>query len=257
MTNEELVERIQAGEKDKIGELWEQVHRFVAKQARNTLTEMGCTGGVTFDDFYNSGFLALLQAVRTFKSDGKSFLGWLAYYLKTAFAEASGFRTVRDRNDPLRCYASLSFYLGDDKNSGMMSDVTADPEGEAMLEAVEERIFAEQLRDAVQAVLDDIPTEQSAVIRKRYLENLTQEQTGQELGVDKNEVVRKEEAALRLLRRGRYASKLRPFYDYNYYSGTGLGSFLRTGISVQEKYVLAREKLEQKAARAAEREDPN
>lgn len=253
MTDEELVFAIQAGEKEKIGELWEQVHRFVAKQARNTLTEMGCTGGVTFDDLYNSGFLALLQAVRTFKKDGKSFLGWLAYYLKTAFAEASGFRTVRDRKDPIRFSASLSSSLTEDENSSVLSDVTADPEGEAMLEAVEERIFAEQLRDAVRDVLDDIPTEQSTVICKRYLEGLTQERTGQELGIDKNEVVRKEEAALRLLRRGRYAAKLRPFYDYNYYSGTGLGSFLRTGISVQEKYVLAREKLEQKAARAAER----
>lgn len=236
MTNEELVERIQAGENEHIGTLWNQIHNFAAKQARLRLVEIGRSCGVEFDDLYNSSFFALVKAVQTFKHEaGTKFITWFGYYLKTAFAEASGFRTVRDRNDPIRCYASLSFYLGDDENSGMMSDVTADPEGETMLEAVEERIFAEQLRDAVRDVLDDIPTEQSAVIRKRYLENLTQERTGQELGIDKNEVVRKEEAALRLLRRGRYAAKLRPFYDYNYYSGTGLQSFLRTGISVQEK----------------------
>ena len=257
MTNEEIVKRIQAGEESLLCTLWEQVHRFVAYKVKHALVEMGCSGGVTFDDLYNAGYLALVKAAGTYKGDKAKFTTWLAFYLQTAFAEASGYRTMRDKNDPIRFADSLSSPVGDDDNDGTLSDLAPDPNAEALLESVEDRIFAEQLREAVRTVLDDIPDEQSIVIRKRYLEGLTQAQTGQELGVDGNEVAKKEEAALRLLRRGRYSAKLRPFYDYNYYSGTGLGSFLRTGISVQEKYVLAREKLEQEAARAAEREDPN
>ena len=41
MTNEELVALIQAGERDKLPELWEQVERFVALQANRLLHAMG------------------------------------------------------------------------------------------------------------------------------------------------------------------------------------------------------------------------
>ena len=41
MTNEELVALIQAGERDRLPELWEQVERFVAWKASKLLTVMG------------------------------------------------------------------------------------------------------------------------------------------------------------------------------------------------------------------------
>ena len=54
MTNEELVALIQAGERDKLPELWEQVERFVALQANRLLHAMGpdkaALAGVEFGD---------------------------------------------------------------------------------------------------------------------------------------------------------------------------------------------------------------
>ncbi len=45
MTNEELVELIQGGERELLPELWAQVERFVAQQARHRLVLSGGLGG--------------------------------------------------------------------------------------------------------------------------------------------------------------------------------------------------------------------
>lgn len=51
MTNEELVALIQAGERDRMPELWEQVERFVANRANRLLIRsQGGLIGVDFDD---------------------------------------------------------------------------------------------------------------------------------------------------------------------------------------------------------------
>lgn len=44
MTNEELVELIQGGERELLPELWAQVERFVAQQARHRLVLSGGSG---------------------------------------------------------------------------------------------------------------------------------------------------------------------------------------------------------------------
>lgn len=67
MTNEELVVRIRAGEQHLMGELWEQVEGLIKWKARRIMTILDSTGinsGVEFDDLYQSGYLALVAAVK-------------------------------------------------------------------------------------------------------------------------------------------------------------------------------------------------
>lgn len=52
MGNEELVALIQDGERDRLSELWEQVERFVALQARRRVLFSGGLGGVEVDDLW-------------------------------------------------------------------------------------------------------------------------------------------------------------------------------------------------------------
>ena len=70
MSNEELVALIQAGERDKLLELWTQVDRFVLWRAGKWLASPSLKGkgGVELDDLYQSGYLALLEAVDSFDS---------------------------------------------------------------------------------------------------------------------------------------------------------------------------------------------
>ena len=68
MTNEELAVEVQAG-RAGYGGLWEQVRRFIGRQAFRWLTLYSglCAGaGVELDDLMQCGFLALQDAVKAF-----------------------------------------------------------------------------------------------------------------------------------------------------------------------------------------------
>ncbi len=74
MTNEELVALIQSGERARMGELWEQAERFVSRQAGKRARALNGFGGVTEEDLYQSGYLALVAAVDSF--DRRYRAGW-------------------------------------------------------------------------------------------------------------------------------------------------------------------------------------
>ncbi len=118
MTNEELVARIQGGERARMGDLWEQVERFVSMQTGRRARALAGFGGVTEEDLYPSGYLALVAAT------GRSFVSWLALALKTAFAEATGYRTKK--RDPLSYSASLDMTL-DDESGATLGDLQRIP----------------------------------------------------------------------------------------------------------------------------------
>ena len=68
MTNEELAVMIQNGRTEAILPLWEQVERFVAKQA-NKWEQAWTTRRVEFEDLYQSGFIAMMKAAQTYDPD--------------------------------------------------------------------------------------------------------------------------------------------------------------------------------------------
>lgn len=241
MSNEEMAIRICLGETELLGPLWDSVERFVRKQAIRIARELGGRFGVDAEDLYQCGYFAMLAAVETYRGEG-SFIGWLAFYLKTAFAEAAGYRTQRTKNDPLQNAISLSTPLGNEEDSGTLADVTADPSGEAILESVEERLWRKQLRGAMASVMGELPEDQSAVLQQRYYNQQTLAATGEALGIKSEEVRKLEIQGLRALRHYKLARKIRPFYDFDYYSGNGLGSFRSSGMSIQERYVTQMEK---------------
>ena len=128
MTNEELVALIQGGARDKLPELWAQVERFVAVQAHKRLVLSAALGGVEFGDLYNAGYLALVAAVDSFDPGaGCSFISWLTLALKTAFAEAGGYRSRKQARDPLHRAGSLDVPVGEDEDSATLGDFQADP----------------------------------------------------------------------------------------------------------------------------------
>ena len=74
MGNEELVARIQAGEKELIPQLWEQVEKFISQQAGKRARQLNGYGGVAEDDLYQTGFIGLLDAVQSYDGwQGMSF----------------------------------------------------------------------------------------------------------------------------------------------------------------------------------------
>lgn len=242
MTNEELVSRIQNGETDLMYQLWAQVEKFVYWKAKSAAFAFNGNGGVSIDDLYNTGYIAMVEASNTYKPIGMNFLSWFAYYLKTAFAEASGFRTEKAKNNPLQNAVSLSHPLGDGDSDGTISELIPDPESDLQFESIENQIMADQLSQTFSIILHEIPTEQSETLRKRYFEGKTLDSVAADLNKTAAEIRTLEAKGIRTLRQPRYAIRLQPFYNFDYYYGTGLKYYQNTGTSIQERYVIKAEK---------------
>ena len=95
-------------------------------KARQVLAALDGKGGVELADLVNSGFLAMVAAVESYQPENGAFSTWFMYHLKTAFAETTGYRTRRSRNDPIQCAVSLSTPLSDDGEAGEL-DLTLSP----------------------------------------------------------------------------------------------------------------------------------
>lgn len=205
MTNEELVERVQAGERDTLPVLWAQVERFVARQAWRRLILSGGLGGVEFEDLYDSGYIALVAAADTYDpAAGCSFIGWLSLYLKTAFAETGGYRSRKQALDPLHRAGSLDAPPGNDEEDGTVIDIQEDPAAAQDFRELEHRIYIEQLHDALEAAMKTLPASDRAVLKARYYKG----RTWREIGPSARQA---EERALAYLRRSIAGRRLRQF----------------------------------------------
>lgn len=249
MSNEELVAEIQAGSVELMGQLWDQVTGLVNWKANHIMTALeGCRGrGVEFEDLYQSGYLAMVAAVNTYDPvAGSAFSTWFMYHLKNAFAEATGYRTKKGRQEPLNNYLSLDTPLTDDADSDDLMDVVADPAGLQWRESLEESMWRKQLQEAVGAALSTVPEHYREILRLRYWENMTREDIGNLRGISNERVRQMENKGIRILRQPKTASKLYAFCDFDFYSGTGLGAFRYGGMSVQERYLVVEEERKER-----------
>lgn len=197
MTNEELAQQIQQGERDLILPLWEQVRRFARDRAFRWHRATGGRGGVTLDDLEQEAFIALLEALEGWSEEAGPFLPWYSLRLKAAFTAATAQRTQRDRKDPLQDCLSLDAPLTDrEGNPFTLEDTIPDQRAEDDLNAVEER----DRQEAIRRVLNSLQAEQRRVILLRYYHDMTREQTAQRLHLTKARATTIEAKALRLLR---------------------------------------------------------
>lgn len=236
MTNEELVRQIQNGDKALIPQLWEQVEKFVSQRAGMRSRKLEGFGGATEEDMYQSGFLALIDAIDSFDPEaGKSFVGWLDLHLKTAFAEAGGYRSKRQARDPLHAAGSLYAPLGGDMEDITLADTIQDPQAAQEMEAVEERIWNEQLRKTLTEELGRLPKAERDVVEGKYYMG----RTCREMGPDTQQL---KDRAFRKLRRRpslqRFIGLRTPYYHH-----VGVDSFSSTHTSAVEWIVLERERL--------------
>ena len=243
MSNDELVAAIQAGERDKLEDLWAQVERFVRRQAYRRATD----GAVDHEDLYQSGFLALVKAAESYDPGrGMSFLGWLDYHLTTAFNEAQNYLSDRQRHDPMHRADSLDRPLGEDADSDTLGDITADPDGSQGLEEAEDRLWREELHTALERALEGLPEAEGDALRRRYFTGQTLAQAARETGVSIERVRQRENHGLRALRHPKVSRPLREFIT-PYYLHVGVSRFNTTGMSAVEEIVFRLDRERSKA----------
>ena len=198
MGNEELVQRIQAGERERIPALWAQVERLVHGMAYRRLRGTNGAGGVTVEDLEQAGFLGLLRALDTFNpAAGCKFTTWLVYHVRAAFGAAQGRKA-----DPVDRAASLDAPLDDDADPLVLGDTIPDP---GAAQAVERVGAWDNLHRAVAG----LPDGQRAVIRRRYWMNQTTAEIVAATGIPAKDVRKLEGAAMRALRHPSVSRALR------------------------------------------------
>ena len=229
MTNEELAALIQSGRDDLTATLWKQVKGFVAQQANRWCYAWQGRGGAEFDDLCQVGFLAMLEALRTYNPEkGVKFISWLGTCIKAPFLAAVGCRTERQRRDPIETAASLEAPI-EGAEDLTVGDMVADPLD--CIAAADRRIFIEQLHAALDEALDRLPQEQARAVRWRFYDGLTFAQAA-ELDCTTPDTVRKREAAAMQQLRRKESARLRAFLDERtpFYSVHGVHGVERLAV---------------------------
>ena len=157
VSNEELVVLIQAGDRDRIVELWHQVRRMVYAQA----TRWAGLGGTTVEDLEQAGFIAMLRAVDSYDpSRGTKFSTYLFHRLRAELSAATGYNSKRSWFDPLQSAVSLDAPL-EDSEDATFADFIPDPAAAAEMDSMEVRI-------GVAAILAELPEDQQRAVRCKY-----------------------------------------------------------------------------------------
>ena len=239
MSNEELVMEIQAGRRELLGTLWEQVERFIRRQATN----WPHGGAIDLDDLTQAGYIALVEAVDSYTPErDMKFISWLAYHLKTAFNEASNYRSERQRRDPMHRADSLSRPL-DDEDGGELIDILADPHGLQGLQEADERIWHEELSNALKKAIEGLFVDEREVIRRSYYRGQTTVCVARETAKKAYEVQRVERRALAALRKP--SAGLLAFVEEQtpYFLHVGVARFNATHTSAVEEIVFKRDRM--------------
>ena len=247
MTNEALAAAIKAGDTSLIGDLWEQVKAFVALMAKKRLISADTTV-VDVDDLIQSGFFALLDAVRTFdEAAGCAFTTWLSVHLQKHFSMAMNTRSEKQRNDPLHDADSLQRLIRDDDERTTLGDIQPDKNAQAAFEAVEHRMWTEKLHTALDDLLNDLPQDQREIITGRHYDEMSTEELSRKLDTTTAEIRSQENKGMRELRRSSW--KLRPFVadDLNYFRHVSAAEFSRTQTSAVEVLAILRENAQERS----------
>ena len=127
----------------------------------------------------------------------------------------------------------------EDTTLGELAASAADP-----CEELLDRLEQEELCSILWQCVDSLPGKQPDVIRSRYKDNMTMKQCGQFCGISEAEVRKQQIKALKSLRSGENAKKLRPFLpeDAWIYSGALIGNgverFNHTWTSSTERIAM-------------------
>ena len=205
--------------------------------------------GLTVDDFEQEGFFAVQYAAQTYDPAQGAFTTWLTAAMQRQIQRTltnGHARTVTGEDgkqhttsaDPLNHCTSLDVPLDDeDGGSATLGDLQEDATAAAELDAVEDKLFQEQLHSALEEALAKLTDREADVLRRRYYQQQPLREVGEAYGVTWNRAQQVEKAAMRKLRRN---PNLCRFHDeviqYHAYRGTGFGSWQHSG-SVEEHLI--------------------
>lgn len=228
--NEDLVKQVQCGDRDALPILWEQVHRLAYRIAGRYLALAQRNGGLDIEDLHQCGYLALVEAVKTYKESKGAFSSWYMLYMRRACREALGL-AGRERKEHY-ISTSLETPIAGADESLTLGDALAD---DTLLEPTKGLEMDDMCREVRQAV-EQLPHDQGEMIRQSYFDGCTRVQVGEAMGIRVDQVNSLHRKGLMALRRNHRIQA----YDPGYYRHKGVTAFNSSFTSVVEDAVLSK-----------------
>lgn len=250
MTNEELAERIQAGEKALFADLWKQTENLFRSFCGHwwgLYSERFTERGVVFEDLMQVSFFALVDAVEAYDAEkGFKFTSYLHYPIQNRFNEVLGFRN--NKRDALNGSASLDAPLdGEDPDGATLGDTIKDPGAVEDLNAVDDRAGIEQLRGALKYAERKCSRNQLRVFRLFHYSKIDARRAAAICGVSVGGYYDLLHRAHRAMRRDERLQQLRAeWIGARSYRNTGLTAFRQKGASSVELLVENMERKERR-----------
>lgn len=243
MTNEQLALSAQTGDRVALYDLWGAVRpllfslawRFYQRQGK----ERCASHGVTLEDLQQETFFALCDAVQAYKPEkGYQFTTYLSRATENRFRACMG---IQGKGDALNHADRLERPIPGDEEGREQGDILPDEEAEAALLAVDDQEEQAHFHNVLEQALGELSVVQSAVVRHRFTQKHTRQQTAQALHITPQEVRREEARSLQLLRGKPAVLALRTdFLEGAAYHGTGWFSWYYEQGSVEERLVESR-----------------
>ncbi|MGF7185536.1 RNA polymerase sigma factor (sigma-70 family) [Desulfitispora alkaliphila] len=228
-TNEELAELVKSNDMKAAETLYFQNIGLIKK-----LSYYACNDIEEIEDYLQQSFIILYTAAKKYDpARGAKFSTFLFTFLNGAL---SRYRYQKGVDKGL---ASIDETVHNQTDTNVV-EMLADPEAEFEDDVIEE-VAKEQLKNAVEEILGEIPPDLAQVLRLR-MQDATLKECAAACGVSSERVRQKQRAAEKLLKKPEYADRLRPFYTDDEYLSEGLkrtnySYWKYTGYSSTEKAV--------------------
>ena len=181
----DLAERIQNGEPDLIGQLWEMCERLACSVINHVLSS---------SYYYEKAALAFYRATYQYKKrDGAKFSTFIFTVMNCG---------VRDyiRRKSRHQVESLDQPIAGEDDL-LLVDTIADPDSEKPFEELTRREYIRRLRADLDLVLMDLGEKHRRVIMSRYYSNRNRDDTAAALGLTPGYITQLESEALETMRR--------------------------------------------------------
>ena len=209
--------------------------KFYQKQGK----ERCSSHGVTLEDLQQEAFFALYDAVQAYKPEkGYQLTTYLHYATENRFRACMG---IQDKADALNHADRLERPIPGDEEGREQGETLPDEQAERELLNVDEKAEQAHFRNVLEQALGELSVVQSAVLRHRFTQQHTRQQTAEALHITAEAVRREEARALQLLRGKPSVLCLRDeILETAAYHGTGWFSWYYEQGSVEERLVESR-----------------
>lgn len=200
MSNEELAIEIQNGNKEAVIQLWEQVEKFIISQAHTYYRKLEATGREYIPeptDLIAEGYFAMLEAVKYYSTrKGYKYITYLSKTLKKAFYAVSGYKTLKEQNEPLNKCKSLNIPLNEDSDNIEVIDIVTDKSAYEAFSAIE----ITDRNHIISNVLSSLNEADKQLLQLKYWQNLSYAEIGRIMGISNKAVIARERKLLIKLR---------------------------------------------------------